>query len=128
MNDIQKRFLLFLGGCIPTRIFFAWLAKTISPIYLPYLGYIALLPAIGFLYIWFTGSRQIGAEVMGSKIWWNNLRPIHAILYLIFAYNAIHLRADSYKYLVVDVTIGIVSFLFFHYQADSFKRLLDISS
>jgi drug/metabolite transporter (DMT)-like permease len=128
MNDIQKRFLLFLGGCIPVRMFFAWIAKTINPIYLPYLGYLALLPAVGFFYIWFTGSRQVGAEVFGAKIWWNNLRPIHGVLYLIFAYNAIQYRTDSYKYLVADIIIGLASFLIFHYQANSFVRLLDRSS
>lgn len=128
MNDIQKRFLLFLGGCIATRSFFVWIAKTINPVYLPYLGYLALLPAFGFFYIWWTGSRQTGAEVMGARIWWNNLRPIHGVLYLMFAYSAINMMADSWRYLFADVVIGIVSFLIFHYQADSFKMLLDRSA
>ena len=128
MNDIQKRFLLFLGGCIATRSLFVWIAKTISPKYLPYLGYLALLPAFGFFYIWWTGSRQTGAEVIGARIWWNNLRPIHGFLYLVFAYSAINMMADSCRYLFADVIIGIVSFLIFHYQADSFKMLLDRSA
>lgn len=128
MNDIQKRFILFLGGCIVTRSIFVWIAKTISNKYLPYLGYLALLPAFGFFYIWWTGARQTGAEVMGSRIWWNNLRPIHGLLYLLFAYSAINRFADSWRYLLADVVIGLVSFLIFHYQADSFKRLLDISA
>ena len=25
--------------------------------------------------------RKTGLEVFGDKIWWNNLRPIHGILY-----------------------------------------------
>jgi hypothetical protein len=36
--------------------------------YLPYLGYLALLPAIGFAYIYITKSRQTGLEVFGEKI------------------------------------------------------------
>lgn len=128
MNDIQKRFLLFLGACIPTRAFFAWLAKVVDPKYLPYLGYLALLPAIGFFYIWLTGSRLVGAEVFGARIWWNNLRPIHGVLYALFAYSAINKFTDSYKYLVADVILGLGSFLIYHFMQGDFKKLLDISA
>jgi len=89
MNNIQKRFLLFIFGCIGTRLFFVYAAKTININYLPWLGYLALLPALGFLYFYFTNTRKTGAEVFGEKIWWNHLRPIHAIFYFLFAYNAI---------------------------------------
>ena len=81
MNNIQKRFLLFLVGCIGVRTLFVIAAKNSPVRYLKYLGYLALLPAIGFVYIFLTGSRQTGAEVFGEKIWWNDLRPIHALLY-----------------------------------------------
>ena len=114
MNPIQKRFLLFLIGCIGSRSLFAILAKNISLNYLPILGYIALLPAIGFIYIYLTGSRKTGLEVGGEKIWWNNLRPIHSLLYFLFAYNAINGCSTSWIYLFIDVIIGLGSFLFFH--------------
>ena len=29
--------------------------------------------------------RKTGKEVFGSKIWWNDLRPVHASLYILFA-------------------------------------------
>ena len=83
MNDIQKRFLLFIIGCIGTRSLFVYVAKNAGPKYLPLLGYLALLPAIGFIYIYLTGSRKTGAEVFGEKIWWNDLRPLHSLIYLI---------------------------------------------
>ena len=123
MNPIQKRFLLFLVGCIGSRSLFAILAKNISLNYLPMLGYIALLPAIGFIYIYLTGSRKTGLEVGGEKIWWNDLRPIHAVLYFLFAYNAIYKHADSWKYLAADVLLGLVAFLFHHFQAGNFSKL-----
>ena len=126
MNNIQKRFLLFLIGCIGTRSLFAYLAKNASKQFLMYMGYIALLPAIGFLYIYFTGSRKTGAEVFGGKIWWNNLRPIHSLLYFTFAYNAINGNPMSYIYLLIDVVIGLTSFLVFHFYNGDFKPL-DIS-
>ena len=124
MNDIQKRFLLFLIGCIGTRTLFVLIAKNVDVKYLPLLGYLALLPAIGFLYIYFTGSRKTGAEVFGEKIWWNDLRPLHALLYFLFAYNAIIGNNKAWMILLIDVIIGLFSFLFFHFKNGDFKKLI----
>jgi hypothetical protein len=123
MNDMQKRFLLFLIGCIGVRTLFVLIAKTASAYYLPILGYLALLPAIGFVYIYLTGSRQTGAEVFGEKIWWNNLRPLHATLYFLFAYNAINGNKMAYQYLMYDVVIGLGAFSAFHYKNGDFKKV-----
>lgn len=115
MNNLQKTFLIFLIGCIGVRFLFVIIAKYINRKYLKYLGYTALLPAIGFMYIYLTGSRKTGLETFGKKIWWNNLRPIHSILYFLFAYYAIMGNKDSWIYLLVDVLIGLTSFLIYHY-------------
>ena len=66
MNTIQKRFLLFLIGCIGTRSVFVYLAKNANSTYLQYMGYLSILPAIGFFYLFLTGSRKTGAEVFGD--------------------------------------------------------------
>ena len=119
MDNIKKRFLLFLIGCIGTRSLFVYVAKHIDIKYLQKLGYLALLPSIGFLYIYFTDSRKTGPEVFGDKIWWNNLRPIHGLLYGLFAYNAINKNKNSYIYLLIDVIIGLISFLNHHYYSSN---------
>ena len=124
MNNIQKRFLLFLIGCIGTRTLFVYLAKNANKTYLQYMGYLSLLPAIGFMYLFLTGSRKTGQEVFGDKIWWNNLRPVHGFMYLLFAYNAIKGNPFSWVYLLVDLNIGLVSFLIFHYYNNDFKHLI----
>lgn len=124
MNNIQKRFILFIFGCILVRSLFVVIAKNITLKYLPYLGYLALMPAIGFFYIYLTNSRKTGAEVFGDKIWWNNLRPIHGVLYGLFAYNAINKNPNSYIYLLIDVVLGLMSFLIFHYHNGDFDKLL----
>jgi hypothetical protein len=124
MNDIQKRFLLFLIGCIGTRSLFVLIAKNASAKYLPLLGYLALLPAIGFLYIYFTGSRKTGVEVFGEKIWWNDLRPLHSFIYFLFAYNAIIGNTNAWMYLLADVIIGLISFLIFHFKNGDLKKLI----
>jgi hypothetical protein len=124
MNTIQKRFLLFLFGCIGTRSLFVYLAKIANETYLRYMGYIAILPAIGFFYLFLSGSRKTGAEVFGDKIWWNDLRPVHGFLYFLFAYNAITGNSFAWIYLLVDVIIGLISFLSFHYYNNDFVHLL----
>jgi hypothetical protein len=123
MNDTQKRFLLFLIGCIGTRSLFVYVAKNVDVKYLPLLGYLALLPAIGFMYIYLTGSRKTGGEVFGEKIWWNDLRPIHSLIYFLFAYNAIIGNNKAWIYLLVDVIFGLSSFLIFHFKNGDFKKL-----
>lgn len=114
MNNLQKRFILFLFGCIGSRTLLAYLAKTVSPDYLVIMGYIALLPAIGFAYLFLTGQRKTGPEVFGDKIWWNNLRPIHSLLYFLFAYYAINKVSYAWVVLAVDVALGLASFLLYH--------------
>ena len=120
MKTIHKRILMFLVGCIGSRSLLVYIAKTIDVNYLPYLGYLALLPAAGFMYIFITGIRKTGLEVFGEKIWWNNLRPIHALLYTLFAYNAINKNKNSWMILLADVLFGLVSFLWHHYSIGSF--------
>lgn len=115
MNDLQKRFALFLIGCIGARLLLAIIAKNIDTKYLKYMGYLLLLPAFGFMFIYLTGIRKTGAEVFGEKIWWNNLRPLHAILYLLFSINAINGNRNSWLYLLLDVFIGLIAFLFHHF-------------
>jgi len=126
MNHLQQRFLLFFFGCIGIRSLFVIIARYINTKYLKYLGYLALLPAIGFIYIYLTGTRKTGAEVFGEKIWWNNLRPIHSILYFLFSYNAIIGNKQSWRYLLVDVLIGLISFLIHHYTNGDILKLLRV--
>jgi hypothetical protein len=115
MNAIHKRFLLFLIGCIGTRALLVYIAKSINVEHLKYMGYLLLLPAIGFMYIYLTGARQTGPEVFGGKIWWNDLRPIHSLLYFTFAYNAITGNKNAWVYLLIDVTFGLLSFITHHF-------------
>lgn len=123
MNNIQKRFLLFIFGCILIRSLLVVCAKKINKKYLPYLGVITLIPALGFIIIYFGKLRNKGGETFGDKIWWNNLRPIHALLYLYFSYLAFNKNDNSYIPLLIDVIIGFFSFLVFHYKNNNFIHL-----
>jgi hypothetical protein len=113
---LHRRFLLFIIGCIGTRILLAYIAKNIPLQYLPIMGYAALIPAFGFSYIFLTGSRDRGFEVDNERIWWNSLRPIHALIYFAFSYNAIILKSPTaWMYLAFDVIIGITAFFIHHF-------------
>ena len=63
--------------------------------------------------------------MFGDKIWWNDLRPIHGTMYALFAYNAITGNDFAWIFLLIDVIIGLVSFLTFHSYNNSFKDLLE---
>ena len=115
MNKIEKRFMLFLIACIGSRLLLVYIAKTINIKFLKYMGYLLLIPSFGFFYIYLTGKRKTGVEVFGDKIWWNNLRPIHGLLYLLFAYNAINGNKNAWIYLLIDVLFGLISFLIYHF-------------
>ncbi len=116
LTTLQKRIALFLIGCMGVRILIAYGAKVAPSWSLPWLGYLALVPAAGFLWIWATGARQTGAEVFGARIWWNALRPIHAAMYLAFAAAAIGWRwPHAWIFLAADVMLGLAAFLWHHF-------------
>ena len=109
MNTI----VLFLVGCMGARLLLAYVAKQANKTWLRYMGFIALLPAFGFLTLFLTGARKnVGA--FGEKIWWNSLRPVHSLLYFLFAYSAIQGNPQAWIYLLIDVMIGFSAFIIFH--------------
>ena len=120
MNNIQLRFVLFFFFCIVIRFLFVIIAKYINKEYLPYLGLLALLPAFGFIIIYLNDYRKTGAEVFGGKIWWNNLRPIHACLYILFSLLALKKNNYSWVPLLIDVLIGLTGFILYHYKIINF--------
>ena len=109
---IERPWLLFLLACIPARIGLLLLAKFISSKYLPYLGYAALLPALGFIIIYLFDLRKSGLETGGKTIWWNDLRAIHGLLYLCFALYAIKGNTHAWYALLVDVIFGFGAFVY----------------
>ena len=115
MDDLHKRFLLFLGFCIPIRFSLMYTSKTSHPDNLRWLGYLYLTMSIGMMYIYLTDSRKTGSETFGKRIWWNDLRPIFSTIYFLFAYNAIQGHPESYTYLVYDIILGFVSFILNHF-------------
>ena len=102
---VDKKTLLFLFGCMGTRLGLVWVAKT-QPHLLQIMALLAASISFGFMYIWANGLRKTGPETFGDPIWWNDLRPLHSILYAIFAFMAYNGSEHAWKVLLLDVTIG----------------------
>ena len=115
MDTLHKRIALFMIGCMGIRLLLVYVAKNIRATWLRYMGYLALLPAAGFIYIYITGSRQTGVEVFGDTIWWDYLRPFHTVFYLLFAFNAIKGNPHSWMFLLADAIFGLINFLIHHF-------------
>ena len=114
---------LFLLGCIPARIVLAYIAfyfshKAENRQMNILLSMIALVISAGFFYIYFTGSRKTGLETGGKPIWWNNWRPVHGTIYLLFAVLTLSGVKNAWLLLALDVIIGLTSFGK-HYYLDS---------
>jgi hypothetical protein len=101
--------------CIIVRFLLVILAKYIDKHILQILGYISLIPAIGFIYLYLFNKRKTGLEVGGKKIWWNKLRPIHGILYLLFSIYAIKKEEFAWIPLLIDVILGIIFYVIKYY-------------
>ena len=111
-----KGALTFLLGCLGARLAIAAAAYYISPKWLPIMGILALVLVCSWVYIYLFGARPFGKEVGGldtgsQKIWWNDIRPLHAGLYFAFAIMALHKSPDAYRVVILDALVGLVAWL-----------------
>jgi hypothetical protein len=106
----QQRIILFLSVCIPLRIGLVLLARFLPEKYMPYLGGLLLLPAVGFTYLYFANKR-LDAPEGGGKTWWASARLLHAVLFLTAAIYAIQKKKIAWVPLAIDVVLGFSLFL-----------------
>lgn len=119
----KNSILYFLLGCIPIRILIAALPTIIDHNYLPYFGFLLLMPAIGFLTLYFSNLRLTANEA-GGKTWWAEFRLIHGLLYLCAAIYALQSKMIAWIPLVIDVVFGFLSFITHHYTNKDFAKLV----
>lgn len=110
-----KRVLLFLFGCMAVRVGMAIVAKVVPIKYLPILGALAIIPAFRFIYIYLSGSNPRGM-IFKEKAWWNDLRPLHGVMYGLFAVMALAQYRHAWLVLLADAFIGAVAFIL-HFTA-----------
>ena len=104
---------LFLAGCIPTRIILAYIAFKFPSSKI--ISLITFVIALGFFYIYISGSRKTGIETGGKAIWWNDIRPVHATIYLLFSLCNLAGIKNAWSLLALDVFIGLGVFINHYY-------------
>lgn len=112
-----KASLLFLLVCIPVRLLMAYGVQQAVKLNKAnkWIAAAALLvPAIGFLTIYFKGLRKHPTETFGCNqgaVWWNDLRPVHGLLYATAAVLVLKESEFAHYPLYLDVLIGITAFV-----------------
>lgn len=120
---VEQRLAMFLVGCMGSRVLLVYLAATVPPAGLKVMAALAAVVAVGFTAIYFGGLRPTGPETGGHPIWWNSLRPVHALLYAAFAYFAwFGHRRLAWSTLLLDVSIGLAGFMYHHSTAGGQSR------
>ena len=68
------------------------------------MGMFAILPALGWTFLLIMNSRS---SFFGGEVWWFWLRIVHILLYLTFAYLAVHGVGLAWIALALDALIGL---------------------
>lgn len=124
-ETLQIRFWFFLLGCIGTRSACTAVAAYAPCSWLRILGALALILVARWFYLIFVGRRDTGIEVLGDRIWWVGLRPIHMLLWAFFAYLALGLcHPMAWVVLAVDTIFGLLSFLVYHGRVGNLRIML----
>lgn len=103
------RRIAFVVGCIGSRTAAALVARrmyTYPPIIrkLLILGAMAIAISLWFHFIFKT--REYAIEAQGP-VWWNEMRPVHAVMLLLFAQSAVAMQPEAWMYLLADVCIAV---------------------
>lgn len=120
MSKEENIINLFFLGCIPTRLLLVFIVFYINKKYLYYLSFIGFLISFGFLFNFIFDKKR--GSTFNQIAWWNYLRPVHSLLYLIFGYLAYNKNQYSYIPLLIDVLIGTISFIINHKLLDLKKN------
>jgi len=104
--DKKKRIILFLFGCLFARsipiIILKKIPKLSIIIVLFYLGI-----GLSFLKTFMFSKSNFG--FFGGKVWWNNLRLFHSLIYLLFVVLFITTKKQYINLLIFDLVISLLS-------------------
>ena len=105
VRTLSDKFWLW---CIPARLVIALVVGFIPADWLPFAGALALIGAGGLLYRAFTfNKQQLGA--FKQPVTWNDTRPVHATLWILFAFLAFYKKDIARIIPFVDVLFGIAT-------------------
>lgn len=114
MLSIYQRILFFLLLCIPIRSLAVFISyKYQHKMITKALAFIYLIIGINMMIMFQFNLRQDAPEG-GGKTWWNNIRPLHSLLYIMFAIFVFINKDYSYMFLLGDVILGLLVFILHH--------------
>jgi len=118
MKHSIERILVFVFGCLLTRSLVGFAAyKTVADnavLLRNLVGVLCLGIGSGLTYYYCSGTRAYGGEVnglRGGRIWWNNLRPFHAVLYVAAALLLFTNSRCAWMPIAADVAFGAGAFV-----------------
>ena len=100
-SELQRQFL-FIGVCIPFRLLMIY--AYINTKYKPLIKFIYLVMALLFIYKFINFSTKERGG-FGNKVWWNNLRLVHGLMYTAF------ILTEDTRLLLLNVILGVLGFL-----------------
>ena len=101
----------------------AYIAKNASVDVLWVMGVLACLQVVGFLLIYINKWRRSSFEANG-RIWWDDLRPIHAAMYMTFAAYALRNKQQyAWILLLLDAILGLGAWLAQHFNEELLSML-----
>jgi len=108
-EDKIIRNIMFFFFCIGIRVLIPFIIKKKEIIkYKLIISLILFIIGFSFILIRATNSRKVGIETGNKPIWWDNLRPIHGLLYLLSSYFVYTDQIDrASKTLLFDVYFGL---------------------
>jgi hypothetical protein len=115
------RLITFLIGCIGFRLFVTYLSYAANDWNLQVIGFVALYPVLYWFYVLFLVEPNTAWEKVSNMMWWKNLRPIHMMLWGLFAYLAISKNHMAYVVLLVDTAFGLLAFFVHHWMEGNLK-------
>lgn len=120
----KERIATFLFGCILVRSILVYLAYYLEQTPHKYLQNLLILVCflIGFsmILIYFgIGRERADQQLLGwkdsdSKVWWNDLRPLHGFLYILFAVLTALGYNNTWVILLLDTLIGLSAWMLHH--------------
>jgi hypothetical protein len=113
VKSMVDRRVVFLVGCIGTRMGAAIVARNMianRPIVKEGMILAASAIAAFLLFHFIFGTRKYAFEANGL-VWWNNMRPLHAMLLIQFAKWAGEDHPDAWKFLMADAVLGLYFWL-----------------
>ena len=97
--------------CIFVRLSLAYSVYYVQKMPIRYMfSLLYFILSIGELYHYTMKTRTVGA--FHNKVWWDSLRPIHALLFLFTSIGLVYKYKYSYMFLVLDTVISVLGYTF----------------